>query len=147
MIMMFGRLFRHHSRGEITSLYNVFNGVRSNDSIIRGTQSFSKSPTLAADKFELGDDPRKKNTASNVSNPDISKSANSIPKKKSSEAGFTISIDKSGLMKTGSRWPTQIELNSIEKNKEAATPLVKYLRSIIQVRGPMSVHDYMSQVG
>ena len=60
--------------------------------------------------------------------------------------GWSIRIDKSGLMKSGSKWPTPVEWTTIEKNKEISTPLVKHLKSIIKQRGPMSVHDYMSQV-
>jgi hypothetical protein len=58
----------------------------------------------------------------------------------------TVSIDKTGLMQFGSTWPTDEDIKEIEKKKEKKTPLVDYLRRLIQVRGPISVHDYMSQV-
>mmetsp|Transcript_8648 Transcript_8648/g.12918 ORF Transcript_8648/g.12918 Transcript_8648/m.12918 type:complete len:489 (-) Transcript_8648:63-1529(-) len=56
-----------------------------------------------------------------------------------------IKIDTSGLIDFGPKWPSPLELKDIEAKKEPLTPLVKHLRSIIQIRGPISVHDYMSQ--
>jgi hypothetical protein len=56
-------------------------------------------------------------------------------------------IDKSGLKKYGPTWPSPDELKVIELKKEPISPLTHQLRSMIKVQGPLSVHDFMSQVG
>lgn len=54
-------------------------------------------------------------------------------------------VDTSGLLNIGNKWPSKEELIKIESFKEPITPLVLELRNIIRLRGPLSVHDYMSQ--
>jgi hypothetical protein len=58
----------------------------------------------------------------------------------------SFSIDRSGLIQYGPKWPSNEEIIAISQKKEPATPLVQQLRSLIKVRGPITVHEYMAQV-
>jgi hypothetical protein len=58
----------------------------------------------------------------------------------------SFSIDRSGLIQHGPKWPSKEEIEVINQKKEPLVPLVEQLRSIIKVKGPISVHDYMAQV-
>jgi hypothetical protein len=58
----------------------------------------------------------------------------------------SFSIDRSGLIQYGPKWPSKEEIEASNQKKEPLVPLVEQLRSIIKVKGPISVHDYMAQV-
>lgn len=55
------------------------------------------------------------------------------------------SVDVSELVQNKFMWPSEKDLAEIVKNKEPLTPMAIELRSIIRGRGPIPVHDYMSQ--
>jgi SAM-dependent MidA family methyltransferase len=85
------------------------------------------------------------NTYSSIKNRSVLFNGVYISCRNHSKKSTKFSVDSSGLLSIGSNWPSAEELRHIELSKEPLTPLVKELRSAIRLRGPMSVHEYMSQ--